>query len=213
MHGMEFTGEFETHITVALEDTNRLGALQTWATGHGLKCLHIVLSRGNTISQPMLTWRGTGGLSSALAKALEVEAALHAARFPVTRIKIEAAPWNADIPQSEEEAKQHPSGRYFEHHIKLLLEPEADLTVLTEVAERHAAHLSRNALRLREDTCVERFVTQRCQGVSRAEAQRLLDALVQEITTRSYPILEIEAEFVVYDSNLAIDAGWLRLEE
>jgi hypothetical protein len=212
MHDMEFTGEFETHLTISLDKTNRIEALQDWAAQHNLKCLHIVLDRGVTVSQPMLTRYGRGGLSGELAKAERLKEELNGAGFSVTRIKIEAAPWNQDIPQSASEAALHPADRYFEHHIKLLLEPEPDIRALTELAERHSADLSRNALRHRSDHRQERFVTQRCQWGSRGEAQRQLEALVKEIAARDYAILEVEEEFVVYDSNLATDAGWIRGE-
>src|SRR5690349_9573198 len=98
---MEFTGDFETHITVGLPEADDLKALQQWSVIHGLKCLHIVLDRGHTVSQPMLTRRGRGGLSRELGMASKLSVSLNAEGFQVTRIKIEAAPWNQDIPRSQ----------------------------------------------------------------------------------------------------------------
>ncbi|HTE18280.1 MAG TPA: hypothetical protein VK689_07850, partial [Armatimonadota bacterium] len=65
MNNMEFWGEFETHITLRLHDQH-VAALQEWGAGRGLKCIHILLNRGDHVSQPMLTRRSTGGLSGQL---------------------------------------------------------------------------------------------------------------------------------------------------
>src|SRR5579871_6604612 len=162
---MEYTGEFETHLTVCLAAADEIDSLRQWSANHGLKCLHIVLDRGVTISQPMLTRRGQGDLSDELERALSLGQTLNAEGFRVTRIKIEAAVWNQDVPQSRAEAERHPATRYFEHHVKLLLDGYADSLTLAGIADQHSAHLSRNALQVRGDGRFERFVTQRCRSV------------------------------------------------
>lgn len=210
---MEFAGEFETHVTVHLDKSDRIEELQKWATQHGLKCLHIVLARGDTPSQPMLTRHGRGNLTGELEVASELSESLIDAGFPVTRIKVEAAPWNQDAPQSFFEAFTHSLDRYFEHHIKLRLDPNADLERLTQIAQRHEAHLSRNALRNQSDGHQERFVTQRCHMVGRDEARQRLANLMADITTLKHPVIEVEEEFVVYDSNFELDAGWIWNDE
>ena len=48
---MEFSGELETHLTVSLKGTESIKQLQKLAEIHNLKCLHIILERGETISQ------------------------------------------------------------------------------------------------------------------------------------------------------------------
>ncbi len=58
---MEFSGELETHLTVSLEGTESIEQLRKLAEIHNLKCLHIILERGEIPSQPMLTWRAQGG--------------------------------------------------------------------------------------------------------------------------------------------------------
>lgn len=206
---MEFAGEFETHLTVRLHDSPGIEALQHWATAHGLKCVHIVLDRGLSASQPMLTRHGAGTLAQEHAIAAALRELLEDAGFAVTRLKTEVPPWNQDVPESEEEARRHPPERYFEHHIKLLLGHETDTASLRQLAESYDAHLSRNALRIREGGLAERFVTQRCIGVGRGEAHRRLEALLDALRTAEYSIIEFEEEFVVYDSNLSLDDGWI----
>ncbi len=210
---MEFTGEFETHITVGLKDSNQFEALQAWGIARGLKFIHIVLDRGIHVSQLMLTRHGKGGLTDQLKIASDSSKSLNAEGFSVARIKIEAAPWNQDVPQSNAEAVNHPGDRYFEHHIKLLLEPSANIVTLRERATAHSAHLSRNVLRIRNDDYRERFVTQRCLAVGRVEARQQLQNLLNAIAPLGYLVIEVEEEFVVYDSNLKIDAGWIRSPE
>lgn len=208
-----FTGEFETHITVSLSDDSGMTRLRQWAADHGFKCLHIVLDRGASASQPMLTRHGRGSLPSELATANAARQALIDDGFPVTRIKIEAAPWNDGVPQTAPDAAAHPPERYFEHHVKILLDPGADTEALARIAQQHTAHLSRNTLKQRDDNRAERFVTQRCYSVGRSEARPRLDALLGAIAPLGYPALEVEEEYVVYDSNLALDAGWIDSKE
>ncbi|MDB5338804.1 MAG: hypothetical protein JWN70_4423 [Planctomycetaceae bacterium] len=206
---MEYAGDLETHLTVESVPADRIAVLRRFAELQGLKCLHIVLDRGHSVSQPMLTRHGQGVLSSELEVARELADRLREAGFDVTRIKIEAAPLNEDVPQSDGAAASLPANHYFEHHVKLVIEGDADLAGLTRLAERHQARLSRNALRVRDDGRLERFVTQRCWSVGRVTAEQRLNALRWDLNQAGWTILETEAEFVVYDSNLDVDAGWL----
>jgi hypothetical protein len=205
---MEFDGEFETHITVQV-DALRVDALRTWAIHRQVKFLHIVLDRGDTPSQPMLTRRDVGTLSHQVKAANTMTRSLESEGFVVVRVKIEAAISNRDIPQADDEAARQRPGRYFEHHVKLVLDAGADVGALAKVAGGHAAQLSRNVLRDREDGMRERFVTQRCQSVGRATARRHLDELLASLMKAGYETLDVEEEYVVHDSNLAIDAGWI----
>jgi hypothetical protein len=207
---MNFTGEFETHITVSLnQNLTGIDRLQQWSGAHNLKFLHILLDRGDNISQPMLTRRGRGNFDAELSIAERLAQELVAEDFAVVRIKIEAAPENDGIPQSDVEALAHPAHRYFEHHLKLAIASTTDLQPLRELAQAHSAHLSRNALQLREDGSQERFITQRCLGVGRSTAKQQLQILLDSIESLGYTPIAIESEFVVYDSNLALDRGWI----
>ena len=204
----KFAGEFETHFTVAINGAERIPALAQWAAAREMKCTHIVLERGRAPSQPMLTSHGLGILSTELQKARRVAEMLQADGFRVTRIKIEANPKNQDIPQRAEDPLDN-SEQYFEHHVKLLLEDDSRLASLTELAQRHGARLSRNALRSRADGRHERFLTQRCYRVGQPEAQAKLGILLADLEREGYQVLETEQEFVVFDSNIDMDAGWI----
>ncbi|MFE7329102.1 hypothetical protein ACFU8W_29805 [Streptomyces sp. NPDC057565] len=175
----------------------------------GLKLTRIVLDRGAMPDQPMLTETGRGTLTERRAAALLRSAELRAAGFPVIRVKIEASPWNADIPQTADEAAALSPACYFEHHVKLLLPGEPEVATARAVAERHSAHLSRNARRAARRGRHERFVTQRCRGVGRPEARARLDALLGALTAAGLDVAEVEEEFVVHDDHPAADAGWI----
>lgn len=206
------TGDFETHLTLGSTEPTALSRLGTWSAERtGLKLTHIVLDQGATPSQPMLTqrWRGSFGAAFAAAQALRCQ--LHTVGFSVVRLKLEAAPWNAGVPQTEREARAFPSYCHFEHHLKLLLPSESALESLRLAVQPHGAHLSRNARRTRPDHQHERFVTQRCYGVGQSVAQARLAALTKALA--AYTILDSEEEFVLYDSNLALEHGWIQPQE
>ena len=202
---MDFAGEFETHLTVA----GHAADLREWAGRHGMKYLRIELDRGDHPSQPMLTRRASGTLAGELQATADVRRRLHDAGHSVVRTKIEAAPGNADVPTTDADAEALPKGLYFEHHVKLLLDPAFADEMLTGRTEHLAARLSRNALKVRPDGFRERFLTQRCSGVGRANARRQLDQLLAEVARLRLDVLKVEEEFVVYDSNLGLDHGWI----
>jgi hypothetical protein len=216
----EFTGEFETHLTVvagcAVGDEDRL---RRWAERHRVKYTRIVLDRGATPDQPMLTVRCRGTLSAQRAAASVWAGRLRAEGFEVVRVKIEATPWNGDVPRTAAEARALPPGCYFEHHVKLALADDTEVATVRTLAEHHCAHVSRNARREsgrvdgrqggRPTGGHERFVTQRCRDVGRPEARRRLDALLDALVTAGFRAVEVEEEFVVHDDRPALDAGWI----
>lgn len=157
----------------------------------------------------MLTWHSSGVLSDQLNRIRNKSANLRHDGFRVVRAKLEVSAEHDDVPADDAAAQQADKSRYFEHHVKLLLPPDSDLMSLQQLAEHHAGHLSRNALRQRDDDLQERFVTQRCHHVGRDTAQAALQRLLHDLTIARFNILETEAEYVVYDSNLSLDAGWI----
>ncbi|MFI9236292.1 hypothetical protein [Streptomyces sp. NPDC053079] len=205
---VSFSGDFEAHLTVRGDATR----FERHAAAHGLKFIHIVLDRGHTPSQPMVTLRGSGTLAAVRDDVERGARALRDAGFEVVRAKVEAAPWAEGVPESDEAAVALGARYYFEHHIKLLLPPGADAAPLAELASGHCAHLSRNARRVRADGRAERFVTQRCRMVGRRTAGARLDALTAAIRAAGYEMASAEREFVVYDSDASLDAGWISEE-
>lgn len=219
----EYPGDFEVHLTVRAGDAARLAEFQEWCRARGFKCVRIVLARGVHVEQPMATWRrGDSMLSVVRDEALALAGELTAQGLLVVRSKIEAAPENAEVPQTDAEALEGASSEtasseaaspeteaYFEHHVKLSRQVDAPREGLVEVCERHGAHLSRNALREAAAGREERFVTLRCYRVGRATSDARRDALMADLKALGEEILEYESEYSVFDTNLALDAGWL----
>ena len=100
-------GEFEIHLTVDGScPAVRSGALAAYAVERGWKYAHIVLDRGRTPVQPMVTFAvedSTLGTARAAAQAAAEE--LTAASFPVVRAKVEAAPWITGVPATDAEGR------------------------------------------------------------------------------------------------------------
>ena len=205
----EVSGDFEIHITTY---DSKAEALAAFAERHEQKYVHILLDRGLHASQPMLTVTGSGTLDQQRSAVEHWHDELRRADIRPTRTKIEAAPWCAGVPRTDREAADEPAGRYFEHHIKLLLPrvTVTELVTIADLAEPHGARMSRNARRQRTDGSQERFVTQRCHGVGLDTAKHRLDGLVSDLRGAGHEILRIEQEYVVSDSDLRYDNGWLQ---
>ncbi|WP_433756369.1 hypothetical protein [Nocardia sp. CA-135398] len=203
----QFAGDFEAHMTVRLpSDESRLVEL---AAARDLRYTRIVLDRGAVPDQPMLTFTVSGTRADAI-RAVEAHArALTGAGFCLARTKIEASPFNEEIPETAEEAAALPAGCYFEHHIKLVLDGAADAMRVRALVEPHAAHVSRNARRSAGHGRHERFVTQRAYGVGLPEAGERLAALLADLAAAGFAAIELEREFVVHDDHPVLDAGWI----
>ncbi|WP_327395385.1 hypothetical protein [Streptomyces phaeochromogenes] len=198
---------YETHVTVRCDSAAESERLRCWAAGAGLKLTHIVLARGRMPSQPMVTLTGSPSYAAESARALEVAAHLRADGFVPVRVKIESSPWAPEVPR--EPCGTGGDERYFEHHVKLLLDADTDLDALAARVVPHGAHLSWNARRVRGGAGRrhERFVTQRCRGVDAEGAGRLLELLLAELC--GFEVADVEREFVLHDSDLSVDDGWI----
>ncbi|MEU9781381.1 hypothetical protein AB0H92_10470 [Streptomyces phaeochromogenes] len=202
-------------MTVRCDSAAESERLRCWAAGAGLKLTHIVLARGRMPSQPMVTLTGSPSYAAESARAREVAARLRADGFVPVRVKIESSPWAPEVPR--EPCGTGGDERYFEHHVKLLLDADTDLDALTARVVPHGAHLSWNARRVCGDGYNseidgtggrhERFVTQRCRGVDAEGAGRLLELLLAELY--GFEVADVEREFVLHDSDLSVDDGWI----
>ncbi|MBK3534266.1 hypothetical protein JHN61_33330 [Streptomyces sp. MBT67] len=209
-------------MTVLCEG-DELRRLERWAALRpDVKFTHIALARGRTASQPMLTLRGSRpSYEDELAAVREAGAALAGDGFAVARVKVECAPWAAEVPREDADVvgSEHPHGRrHFEHHVKLLLDEaggadgdaaDGRRADLVAVAVRHGAHVSWNARRVRADGREERFVTQRCHRTGDRRAALALDALLAELAACGYEVVDVEREYVLLDSGPELDEGWL----
>ncbi|MGW6256200.1 hypothetical protein [Streptomyces sp. NPDC055085] len=194
---------YESHVTVLCADATEWVRLRRWAESAGLKLTHIVLARGRMRDQPMLTLSGSSSYGEQSERARDVVTGLRADGFEPVRVKTESTPWAAEVPAR----LGKDDDRYFEHHVKLLLDADTDLSALAARVVPHGAHLSWNALRVRTGARHERFVTQRCRGTGADGAGRALERLLRDLD--GFMVLGVEREFVLHDSDLSVDDGWL----
>lgn len=199
--------DFETHLTIAAPTTEMVERLRGWAGRRSLKFTHIELSHGLTPSQPMVTAHARSTLPGALSAGAAFTAELSEAGFAVVRTKLEVSADDLLAPRTAGEAGDRE--RYFEAHVKLLLPDDAAVAAVAEVADQHDCRVSRNGRRSRPDGRHERFVTHRGHAIGVATARRQVDALLSDLTARRFEVLDVEREFVVYDSNVHVDAGWM----
>ena len=93
----DFSGQFETHLTVRAPAETTSAQLAAAGQRLGLKFVDIVLDRGRTPRQPMFTGVGAGTLAEQLRAAQSWGHQLMNAGLEVIRVKVEAAPWSAEV--------------------------------------------------------------------------------------------------------------------
>ncbi|NMO14755.1 hypothetical protein HPC49_29545 [Pyxidicoccus fallax] len=202
-------GAYEAHITVSARSEEDLRRFRDFCDAASVKCIVIELGRGAEPFQPMTASYHHGTLQQAREEAQALARALVAEGFHVTRLKLEALGKNRDIPEDDATAKAWPAG-YFEFHVKVLLPAGmTDMEALRACCEKHGAHLSRNARKVREDGVSERFVTLRVYGLGRANADVRFTALLEDLAGTGLKLTQRLREWTVYDSNHGMDRGWL----
>lgn len=178
---------------------NRLAAFTDFCGIHNAKAILIELAKGDFTHQPMLSKVAYAEtLNQALSVGNMLSSQLQQGGFEVKRLKIE-------IPANRaHELITSPSGfsSYFEWHGKLSYTAPDDLI---QLAVRHKAHLSFNALSGQSDT---RFLTLREYGTEQLFRGRV-QALVRGLSEGDWRILKQEFEYCVYDNNAFLDQGWL----
>lgn len=211
MNSRDYSGDFEVHITVRTASATILDRFRDWCGARGFRCLRIVLARGAHVEQPMATWRRwVTTLSAVTTEAEKCAVEISQAGIQVLRVKIEAALDNEQVPLQDIDAATHEPSNYFEHHVKLRQATLTPRAALLQVCEKHSSHLSRNTFRETEEGLKVRFVTRRSYGVGRITAEEQRRQLLAALAELGEQVVESESEYCVYDSNLNLDAGWLR---
>lgn len=212
------TGSFEIHVFVSPLDPEASQAEKfREACGAHMKALLLNLDYvGKGFVGVLQSSRYvTGGVEEARAAAAEDARILRAAGFEVIREKVEALASCAGVPRDFKEARRSPGDRYFEFHV-LVDRPgrpidDADVASLRGVAAEFSRRLgtpvplSYNALKP-----AQRFLNLRARGVGLAEAMAPVQALAGEIAAMDGLVVKkVIAEYICFDSNRAVDNGWL----
>lgn len=184
---------YEIHLTVAAIATSAWQAFEQRVNSLGGKAMVIELARGATPLQPMLTLGKSGKLDEVIHFAQMLSQELSELGYQVLRCKIER-----DAAACHE-APHH----YFEWHGRVEV-VEADRLRLAEVCQEYGGHLSQNALRGTN----KRYVTVR-ETDDYPRLMSRVSVLRAGISEQGWEVSKQQWERVVYDSNLALDSGWL----
>ena len=184
---------YEIHLTVAAMATSAWQAFEQHVLSLGGKAMVIELARGDTPLQPMLTLGKAGKLDEAVRFAQTLSRELSQTGYQVLRSKIER----------DANANHESAHHYFEWHgrVEVL---QADRSRLAELCQEYGGHLSQNALR----GSTKRYVTVRETDDYPQLASRVA-ALCAAMGEQGWEVCKQQWERVVYDSNLALDSGWL----
>ena len=192
---------YESHVTVRCSGPDESARLGRWAAAGGFKLTHIVLARGRMRDQPMLTLSGSPSYSCESARVRDVAARLRTDGFDPVRVKIESSPWAPEVPR-----RPCDDGRYFEHHVKLRLTADTDLAALAARGGAPHAPQCWNAPRVGGEP-PPRVVSPPGPPGAAPGAGRALERLLAEL--RGCEVLSVEREFVLHDSDVSVDEGWL----
>lgn len=203
---------YEAHVTVAAPDAETVAHFAAVCRQAHIKHILIELPEGATPVQPMTATHHPGPLDSAVSAAYATAARLSDSGFDVVRVKVEALGSSPEAPETDAEALQQPD-RYFELHALVALEPSDDVKALDTLVAANGGRLSTNVHKRDRDGRVLRYVTLRVYRVGRVTANRRFASFLDAVRGAGYPLSRVRREFAVYDSNLALDAGWIPMPE
>ncbi len=197
---------FEVHLTISPCRPDELQDFFALCTQLRWKAIVIDLAP-HVPQQPMTCSRVAGSLSDVYTHAEFGCTQLETAGFSVTRVKIEAAPWNSHVPQDDHERLQHHPTAYFEYHAKLHLPLTGWEATLSTICPMFTAHLSHNALRVTDNGWTERFATIRSHDCGLASFQLHTDRFGHTLQSHGFSVLKTVTEYCIYDTNTALDAN------
>lgn len=198
----------ETHITIATASEKHVELARNYAINGQLKWTYIELDNGRFQSQPMITFWKPGSLDDQLSRAKEIRNDLLSIGVETVRVKVECEASNLSNIFKDNDSVKHHSG-YFECHLKIKLNHVAEVESLRKFVLDYDARLSSNARRHLSGRTSEWFVTQRAHNSSAEKAKNQNNKLVSALKGKNFVITESESEYVLFDSNLKLDKGWL----
>jgi hypothetical protein len=216
-------GTFELHVFVEPLDPSEAEAARFVAACRGAPApMKGLLLRLDYVGRGFVgVLQSSRYVQGTLAQAREAIAgdaeALRAAGFRVIREKIEALVENPGVPRQDEEAGAEPADRYFEFHVLIEREgglSEEDMVALRGLSREYTARLgspvplSYNALKPGQ-----RFLNLRARGVGVETAMRPVRELGARIEAAGVlQVRKVISEYICFDTNRAVDNGWLEPE-
>ncbi|WP_329455714.1 hypothetical protein [Streptomyces sp. NBC_01497] len=193
--GGQVVGDFRLRLTVGV---GRAREVAGWARQWGFDVEGGVLDRGRTPGRPTVVRESAGDLPGQHAIAAQWAQRLAADGFRVVRTRIEAAPWNDGVPQTDDEAATSPP-RWFAQRVTVRLPIPYDTRRLSAVAGRHSARLSRQARTIPTRGAQDRVLVQCVREVGRQSARLRLEGLLGGLADAGLRAMDVEEAYVVYD--------------
>lgn len=185
---------FEVHITVEPHDVSKweklCGTLK-------IKPLFIELSNGEYPRQLMCAATVNGNfedLGDYISKLVE---AILKDGFRIVRIKPECPLDSANLIKPR---------AYYECHLKILI-PPSRVQEVREAGRKAGVYISRNLIG-NKDNLEKWYLTCRVHKGSAARAARRFNKVLESVK-KYLPVERMDKECVIYDSNEAIDGGWI----
>lgn len=208
-------GLFEIHITI---DTENYGFYRLWelSAREKIKIIFAVADKGKYPHQYMTGVWFSGDFASALEMMRGLESRMAAAGIIIMRSKIEAMASNEGVPANDCEFCGYMEanagilvGRpYFEYHTKVILRGEQTCSELA--AQCTSTDNVKCAVSINLCGSQKPLLTIRVYNHGREYADEQKDKIVAALATAGYTVSDkMQREFSVYDSNDAIDSGWL----
>lgn len=133
-------------------------------------------------------------------------------KFEVVRIKLESLATNDGVPQTDENAHEIPGDTYFEYHIKL---KDVEINESNDNKLKSLSQKLTNELNIKVPfSCnnlpdYQRFLNARTYKLGFKNSYALIDKIADAIKENGFTIDRIVSEFITYDTNKALDQGWL----
>lgn len=190
----------EIHLTTTPLLTTATVAFEQFCTSIQAKPIVIVLPQGQQQQQPMISKVVSCANLQELEQELKnLKLAFEQAGYAIARTKLEVPPWE----QEEAKAFVGKEGNcYFEWHGKVLVEEEEKVSTLVE---KYGGRLSKNVLKKDPKA---KFITLREYGKEEAIQTRIA-AIKAQLATLDVDLLKEELEYCIFDSNSALDKGWI----
>jgi len=137
-------------------------------------------------------------------------------KFEVVRIKLESLASNEGIPQTDQEAQAVPGDTYFEYHLKL---KDMEINEANDEKLKQLSSQLSQALNIKVPfSCnnlphYQRFLNARTYKLGFKNSYALVDKVANAIHDNGFFIDRIVSEFIAYDTNKALDKGWLEFAE
>ncbi|CAF4660283.1 unnamed protein product, partial [Rotaria sp. Silwood2] len=124
---------------------------------------------------------------------------------------------NEDVPQTDIDKRLFwcQKTNYFEFHYKILVKKGHGgnklnkLRTICQSNRKFRLHVSFNVFKQLDEKHSHYMVITCLFDVARENAFKSSDAIVEYLTKNNFPPIETVSEFIVYDTHMELDKGWI----